>query len=105
MTKYASYETMSDFIKVLEPFKGNSVEAVKNRSNYYIVYSYNTIVAVVAPCGKAIINITYYSRTTSRIQNILRLLFPKADLLQHTSKKDIWYQNLDMYNHAEHLKK
>jgi len=49
-------------------FKGNSVEAVYDEySNKYEVYSYNTRIY----CNDGYFDNSYYSATTSKIQNML----------------------------------
>ena len=105
MMKYATYKQMQALLQAKEAFKGNSVEAVKTSAGYYKIFSYETIVAVVAPCGKTVINVTKYSRTTSRIQHMLRLVFPDADLMDIVEPLSTYQTNRDVYAYAEHLQK
>lgn len=102
---YATYREMESLLKAKEAFKGNSVEAVKAPRDYYVVYSYNTAIAVVAPCGKAVINVTKYSRTTSKIQHKLKLVFPEADLMDIVAPSNIYKTYRDLYDYAVHLQK
>lgn len=105
MTKYATYKQMQALLQAKEAFKGNSVEALKDSKGYYTIYSYNTIVAVVAPCSKAVINITYYSVTTSKIQNMLKHVFPDADLMKIVDDKGTYRTNYDLSEYAKHLQR
>lgn len=80
MAKYATYKQMQALLQVKEAFKGNSVTAVYQGSDYYI-YSYSTVMAIVTAGGYKVINVTKYSRTTSKIQQMLKQVFPDADLV------------------------
>lgn len=105
MANYATYREMEKLLRAEESFKGNSVQAVKMCNGYYKVYSYNTIVAFVAPCGKAVINVTKYSRTTSRIQQLLRLVYPDADLMDIVEPLSTYNTNYDLCEYAKHLQR
>ncbi len=56
------------------PFKGNSVFAVKDNQGLYRVYSYDTLIYQDADTGAIedlMFDNTFYSRTTSKLQNML----------------------------------
>jgi len=66
---YATYRDIPDLISKGVPFRGNSVVAVDEYIGGYHIYSYNTLIYREAD---NYFNDTYYSNTTSRIQNIIR---------------------------------
>lgn len=76
--KKATYREIPALLEQRKAFTGNSVEAVKLPGEY-IVYSYGTVIYrehyganIQQP---VYFNSKYYSRTTSRLQNILRQVF------------------------------
>ena len=74
----ATYGQIPNFIAELTPFVGNSVTAYTNTKNgRYIVNSYNTVIAEIDIASRKPVyfDAKYYSRTTSRLQNILRDCF------------------------------
>lgn len=59
-------------VSSLAPFIANSSYAIKG-NNLYIVNSYNTTILIVDTKAKQItFNKTFYSTTTSRLQNTIR---------------------------------
>ena len=75
----ATYRQIPDFIAGLTPFIGNSVTAY-TKDGHYVVNSYNTIIAEIDTVSRKPVyfDTKYYSRTTSRLQNILRDCFDMA---------------------------
>ena len=69
---YATYKDIPSHIKWQEDFEGNSAKAETKSNGWYVIYSYNTIMAIVLPNRRAVVNKSYYSRTTSRLQNIIK---------------------------------
>lgn len=77
--KKATYREIPALLKSRQPFQGSSVTALKGTmpdgSSRYIVYSYKTIM-YEEEAGKCVyFNSDFYSRTTSKLQNILRSVF------------------------------
>lgn len=83
-----TYKEMEQLIKSREPFRGSSVSSdvrislLNTDIRPYTVYSYDTAVCIVYG-DRCILNITKYSRTTSKIQNILRKMFPAATFVDN----------------------
>ena len=72
---YKTYKEIPDAITKQENFAGSSVQGYKENDWYY-VYSYGTLMAIVLANGAGVVlNKKKYSPTTSKIQNILRRLF------------------------------
>ena len=69
---YATYRDIPTHIKWQEDFEGNSARGITEKNGWYYIYSYNTIMAIVLPNKKAVVNTNYYSHTTSRLQNIIK---------------------------------
>lgn len=69
---YATYKDIPSHIREQEDFEGNSVKAETKSNGWYVIYSYSTIMAIVLPNKKAVVNTNYYSHTTSRLQNIIK---------------------------------
>ena len=66
------YKEMEHKLRTYDEFNGNSVEAVYDEhSNKYEVYSYNTKIY----CNDGYFDNSYYSATTSKIQNMLIEIF------------------------------
>lgn len=75
--KKATYREIPALLKAHKTFEGNSVKAVK-LPWAYVVYSYETIIYQEdyrAGFEPVYFNSKYYSRTTSKLQNILRQVF------------------------------
>lgn len=70
MKEYATYREMPDLLERREEFRGNSVRAFKDGEDNYIVMSYDTIIYAQCVNGWYFDN-TFYSPTTSRLQNML----------------------------------
>lgn len=68
--------TLKQAAKYLEqkkPFKASNFFAVRDLQGNYIVYSFATIMAVVFADGREnYLDNSYYSRTTSRHQSIIK---------------------------------
>ena len=69
---YATYRDMPGLISRREPFTGNSARARWTDSGVYEVISYDTTIATYTPGTGWNIPDKHYSRTTSRLQNIVR---------------------------------
>ena len=69
---YATYKDIPSHISWQEDFEGNSAKAETKSNGWYIIYSYNTIMAIVLPNRKAVVIESHYSPTTSRLQNIIK---------------------------------
>lgn len=73
-----SYKVIEQKLRNLEPFRGNSLHAIKNLDlDRLEVYSYNTQIAIAYKLLGEGIFVTYfnpdkYSATTSRHQNLIR---------------------------------
>ena len=66
-----TYEEMPAIISNRVPFRGNSVSARYDGTEYQVM-SYDTIIASINWPERWWINPKTYSKTTSRIQNIVR---------------------------------
>lgn len=70
---YADYSEVERSIEALRPFKGNSCLGYFNEWGDYVVKSYNTVIYQYNPNnGEWMFDAEYYSRTTSRLQNIIK---------------------------------
>lgn len=69
---YAAYRDMPHLISRREPFTGNSASAQWNSNGVYEVRSYSTVIATYTPEDGWNVPDKHYSRTTSRLQNIVR---------------------------------
>lgn len=69
---YTTYQDMPGLISRRKEFTGNSASAQWNSSGVYEVRSYRTVIATYTPGTGWNIPEEYYSRTTSRLQNIVR---------------------------------
>ena len=69
---YTPYHDMPRLLTRREPFKGNSASASWNSQGCYEVRSYSTVIATYTPGTGWNIPEEYYSRTTSRLQNLVR---------------------------------
>lgn len=67
---YTSYKDMEALIKNRVPFTGNSCRGEIDSSGVYVIYSYQTTIAHYI--HKPYVSPRYYSRTTSRLQNIIK---------------------------------
>jgi hypothetical protein len=65
-----NYKSIEQKLIEYKPFKGNSMVAFWKGSTY-LVYSYNTLIAVADPDGMNY-DPRKYSTTTSRHQNLIR---------------------------------
>ena len=66
-----TYYEMTGLIQGRKPFRGNSVSAHYDGTEYQVM-SYNTIIASINWPERWWIDTRVYSKTTSRIQNIVR---------------------------------
>ena len=67
-----TYEKMPALLSNRVPFRGNSVSGHYNEYGEYQVWSYRTKIASITFPERWWINPNTYSKTTSRIQNIVR---------------------------------
>lgn len=71
---YASYNVIPELIRGEVPFKGNSVSAHKVGTEYVVKSYYTTILRTRN--GQVVeFNNEYYSRTTSRLQRIIKYIY------------------------------
>lgn len=100
---YATYKDIPSHINWQEDFEGNSAKSETKSNGWYYVYSYNTIMAIVLPNNKAVVNASYYSPTTSRLQNILKR-YLSAEII-YVEPRGAWYagDNAVMEHEAEQL--
>jgi len=72
----ATYKQIPTLISYFKPFTGNSVTGWID-GGQFVVMSYATVIAKIdmATHSVSYFNDKFYSRTTSKIQNILRRLF------------------------------
>lgn len=70
MAEYATYREMPKLLERRKEFRGNSVRAFKDWEGNYIVMSYDTIIYAQCAGGWYFDN-TFYSPTTSKLQNLL----------------------------------
>ncbi len=85
---YESYRLIPSAIRALQDFRGNSVSGLMERVGcpacgvvkHYVVYSYSTkIFSHCLGCGQAYLTARKFSRTTSKIQNIIRGIYQAKD--------------------------
>lgn len=69
---YATYSDMPGLLSRRKPFTGNSASARWNSQGCYEVRSYSTVIATYRTGEGWNIPEEYYSRTTSRLQNLVR---------------------------------
>lgn len=70
MAEYRTYREMPELLERRQEFRGNSVRAFKDWEDNYIVMSYDTIIYAQCAGGWYFDN-TFYSPTTSKLQNLL----------------------------------
>lgn len=93
---YKTYKDIPNAISNQENFAGSSVQGYKENDWYY-VYSYGTIMAIVLANGAGVIlNKKHYSPTTSKIQSILRWLFEDATVYEVTPAGVTMYRDNKM---------
>lgn len=71
---YAQIGGPNGYLAILHPFAGNSMSACWE-GEAYVVYSYNTVIAVAHPTSDGLVldlNHHRYSPTTSRHQGLVR---------------------------------
>lgn len=100
---YATYKDIPSHISWHEDFEGNSAKAETKSNGWYVIYSYNTIMAIVLPNNKAVVNTSHYSPTTSRLQNIIKN-YLNAEFIC-VEPRGAWYagDNAVMEHEAEQL--
>lgn len=77
--RYSNYSEVEDAIRERREFRGNSCQGVFIDGDY-VVLSYNTVIAKATRCvvagaerdGELWVNPKGYSKTTSRLQNIVK---------------------------------
>ena len=67
----SNYREIPALLQARVPFEGNTMSATLSPSGIYEVYSYATVIATVAD-GQVHVSDKYYSKTTSRHQNLCR---------------------------------
>lgn len=68
-----NYRTIETKLENRQPFSGNSLNGFWDaQTGYYVVYSYNTLIASLELGGKRWVNPSKYSTTTSRHQNLIK---------------------------------
>ena len=99
---YKTYKEIPEAITKQENFAGSSVQGYKENDWYY-VYSYGTLMAIVLPnCAGVVLNKHCYSPTTSKIQNILRWLFEDATVYEvYPAGETMYRDNKAMREKAE----
>lgn len=68
----------NDIIKYLQdkkPFQASNIFACYDNNNFYVVYSYQTIILKVSAKNDIYFDNKYYSRTTSKLQNRIKQAF------------------------------
>lgn len=91
--KKHTYSQIPALLMQGNPINGNSVKAHNNISlittrgvyHIYVITSYSTTIAMVVE-DFVLLNVTKYSRTTSRIQNIIKELYPNAKRIAAVEK-------------------
>ena len=99
---YKTYKQIPEAIAQQENFAGSSVQGVKEKDWYY-VYSYGTLMAIVLANGAGVVlNKQHYSPTTSKIQNILRWLFEDTTVYEvYPAGETMYRDNKAMREKAE----
>jgi hypothetical protein len=68
-----SYKVIESKLANRQPFRGNSLNGFWDaQTGYYVVYSYNTLIASLELGGKRWVSPVKYSQTTSRQQNLIK---------------------------------
>lgn len=100
---YATYKDIPSHINWRKDFEGNSAKAETKSNGWYVIYSYNTIMAIVLPNRKAVVNESHYSPTTSRLQNIIKRYLCAE--VTYVRARGAWYggDNVVMERLAEKL--
>lgn len=101
---YKTYKEIPEAIACQEDFNGNSVQGL-NKKDWYYVYSYGTIVAIVlANDAGVVLNVHKYSPTTSKIQNILRRVYADENIYEVSPAGESMYRdNVMMQDKAEEI--
>ena len=96
---YKTYKQIPEAIANQENFAGSSVQGYKENDWYY-VYSYGTLMAIVLANGAGVI--LNKQPTTSKIQNILRWLFEDATVYEvYPAGETMYRDNKVMREKAE----
>lgn len=81
---YTPYRDMQAKLEQLQAFQGRSTTAV-TADGFYIVRSYNTpILILCTTTGRATFDNSYYSITTTKIQNLIKDAFGLHDCQERT---------------------
>ena len=101
---YKTYKQIPEAISNQENGAGSSVQGVKENDWYY-VYSYGTLMAIVLANGAGVVlNKHKYSSTTSKIQNILRWLFEETTVYEvYPAGETMYRDNKVMREKAEDI--
>lgn len=85
------YATITERVRSLDPFTGNSMSGRRHPNGRYSVYSYQTEILSVDEAGHVTrFDNRYYSTTTSRHQGIIRDAFPN---ITHGHKARVVYDH------------
>lgn len=78
------------------------MKGVNTSNGWYYVYSYETIMAIVLPSDRVILNIKYYSRTTSKIQHLLKNVYEGYEFVEVEPKSsNSYFENTEMERKAD----
>ncbi len=86
----ATYREIPGLLAAMEEFHGNSMYAEWNDSDNYVVYSYQTPIAVWSRVAGTQLNLAKYSVTTSRHQSLCKTYLPPEDPELKISHKVIY---------------
>jgi hypothetical protein len=98
---YTPYRAMQSKLEQLRDFRGSSATAVFTGTRY-IIKSYETVILDLnTKTGELLFNNCYYSRTTSKIQNMIKVAF---NLINCKERKCFLMINGSIKAHFETLK-
>lgn len=81
---YTPYSDMQEKLEQCQAFRGRSTTAV-TADGFYIVSSYDTpILILCTTTGRATFDNSYYSTTTTKIQNLIKDAFGFQDCTERT---------------------
>ena len=98
---YTPYSAMQSKLEQLRDFTGNSASGMFTGTRY-IIKSYETVILDLnTKTGELLFNNCYYSRTTSKIQNMIKVAF---NLINSKERKCFLMINGSIKAHFETLK-
>lgn len=87
-----TYSDVRSKMRRMETFEGNSTRAEWEQGEHgkeYVVYSYNTPIVKVGEDRKILYyDAKRYSNTTTKLQEIIRVVFPKTHPTMFTNLED-----------------